>query len=328
MNNKPLVCVLMPAYNAERFIGAAIRSILDQTFTDFEFIIINDGSTDRTEAIARSFADPRIVVHTQPNSGIAAALNLGLSVAMAPLIARFDADDIAAPTRLERQYARIHQSPGLVLVGSSADYIDEDERFVFSWRPPAFDHETIFGISRLECPFIHSSVLFRKDAVVALGGYDSNAFTFEDHLLWTKLLPHGRTCNLPESLLRVRLSAQSITIDEKWRPLSFRRIKQKALNAGHISAEDGQRMREIARVQDRRPVKRGSYHALLAKKFLWNNHQPRLARHHLRLALAHVPSYSMGYALWLLSFLPARVLSGFYRAGKLLESSSRNARIQ
>jgi hypothetical protein len=323
---EPLVSVLMPAYNAGRFIGAAIRSILAQTFTSFEFIIINDGSTDETEAIVRSFGDPRIVLHTQENGGIAAALNRGLSIARAPVIARFDADDIAAPQRLERQYALLEKDAGLVLVGSSADYIDEEERFVFSWQPPAFEHEEILGIHRHQCPFIHSSVLFRREPVMALGGYDDHAYTFEDHLLWTRLLPRGRTCNLRESLLKVRLNAQSITIDETWRPIRFRQIKKNALQAGRISAEDGEQLREIARQQDRKPVKHGSYHALLAKKFLWNNHQPRLARQHIRKALTLVPFYATGYGLWLLSFLPAPMLASVYRAGKSFESSPLNRR--
>src|SRR4051794_13726774 len=98
------ISVLMPAYNVANFIGEAIRSILNQSFKDFEFIIINDGSTDETESIIQSFSDSRIILVTQENKGVAAALNSGLSIAKSNYIARFDADDICYPHRLAKQY--------------------------------------------------------------------------------------------------------------------------------------------------------------------------------------------------------------------------------
>src|ERR1700754_2088364 len=93
----PKITVLMPAYNAGKYIGEAIESVLEQTFTDFELLIVNDGSTDNTAAIIQSFTDPRIVLIQQPNLGVAAALNNGLKHARAEYIARFDADDICYP---------------------------------------------------------------------------------------------------------------------------------------------------------------------------------------------------------------------------------------
>src|SRR5882757_7271659 len=100
----PKVTVLMPAYNAGKYIGEAISSVLGQSFVDFELLIVNDGSTDDTEKIIRSFHDSRIVMIRQENKGVSAALNLGLAHARAPYIARFDADDICLPNRLKVQY--------------------------------------------------------------------------------------------------------------------------------------------------------------------------------------------------------------------------------
>src|SRR5580692_1553381 len=109
--DSPKVTVLMPAYNAGKYIGEAITSVLEQSFTDFELLIINDGSTDNTEKIIRSFKDSRIVLINQDNKGIAAALNAGLNMARANYIARFDADDICYPDRLKIQYDFITTYP-------------------------------------------------------------------------------------------------------------------------------------------------------------------------------------------------------------------------
>ena len=108
--NEPKVTVLMPAYNAERYIADAIRSVLEQTFTDFELLIVNDGSTDDTAKVIASFKDPRVMLLSQQNKGVSAALNLGLSHARAPYVARFDADDICYPDRLKIQYGRVRSS--------------------------------------------------------------------------------------------------------------------------------------------------------------------------------------------------------------------------
>ena len=126
MPNKPEISVLMPAYNAGKYIGSAIESILVQSFSNFEFIIINDGSTDTTSEIIQSYSDPRIRVCNQQNLGIAKALNKGLSIASAELIARFDADDIALPHRLENQFRAFQEDRHLMVAGSSVIYIDEE----------------------------------------------------------------------------------------------------------------------------------------------------------------------------------------------------------
>src|ERR1700761_448098 len=124
LEHQPHISVLMPAYNAEKYIGTAINSLLKQTFSSFELVIINDGSTDNTINIINAFNDKRIKLVDQQNKGIAAALNHGLKIARAPYIARFDADDICMPERLEVQYNFLSMNPDYVIVGSDADYID------------------------------------------------------------------------------------------------------------------------------------------------------------------------------------------------------------
>ena len=128
----PAVSILMPVYNAQRYLASAVQSVLDQTFSDFEFIIINDGSTDRSEAILQEFAskDPRVKIVSRPNTGLTRALNEALSLARAPLIARMDADDLSLPRRLELQVARFGADHDLVLLGGAYELIDAAGRLL------------------------------------------------------------------------------------------------------------------------------------------------------------------------------------------------------
>lgn len=173
----------MPVYNGEAYLREAMDSVLRQTYADFEFLVVNDGSTDQTEAIVLSYHDPRIRLISQPNGGVARALNTGLREAAGTYIARFDADDICRPERLARQSAFMASHPGYVIVGSDADYIDEEGEFLFRYVNEVYTDEAIRESVKVRCPFIHSSVLYKKDEILALGGYNEHAHNFEDHLL-------------------------------------------------------------------------------------------------------------------------------------------------
>ncbi|RYY83342.1 MAG: glycosyltransferase [Chitinophagaceae bacterium] len=313
---QPEITVLMPAYNAAAFIGDAVRSVLAQSFKNFELLIIDDGSTDATAAIVNSFRDERIKLLQQANGGVAAALNRGLIAARAPLIARFDADDLCAPQRLQVQLQLMQSRPDLLIAGSAVEYIDAERSPVFTWQPPAYEHEELLALVTESCPFIHSSVIYRRAAVIDAGGYPEGAHTFEDHLLWTRLLPQGKGINIPEPLVQVRLNVASVTIDERWRPRSFRRIKAEALRAGRISTDDASRLATIIHAQSNGAVKEGAYHALLGKKYLWNNYDPGKARASLRRALSCNPFYTAGYGLLVASFLPPSWIRKGYQTFK------------
>lgn len=312
----PKVTVLIPAYNAGAFIGDAIRSVLAQTFTEFELLIINDGSTDHTESVIRSFTDPRIRLITQMNRGISAALNRGLAEAKTEYIARFDADDICYPQRLQVQYEFLVDNPAYCIIGCNADYHDMNDNYVFTYHPPAHSADEIDAIKEDICPFIHSGVLYRRQPVLDAGGYNEHAHTFEDHFLWTKLLQQSRGCNLPQTLIRVRLHPASITIDEKWRDKRFSELKRIALHNGFISEKDGDELLSIIRRQDISKIKQGSYYALLAKKYLWDNHQPSKARYNIGKVLSFHPVDVKSYGLWLLSFLPKTMIRKIYSYSK------------
>jgi len=313
MKTSPKITVLMPAYNAGRYIGEAIDSVLTQTFTDFELLIVNDGSTDQTECIINSFRDDRIVLINQNNMGVAAALNTGLQHSRGRYIARFDADDVCYPHRLQTQFDFLEQNPGYILVGSDADYILEDDEFLFSFRCIAHTHEEVIKKMYFYCPFVHPTVMYKKESVCNAGGYATDAHNFEDYLLWTAITREGKLCNLPEPLIKYRLNSTSATIDERWRGKRFRALKRNAVLRGMITPEEGNELLAIIRAQDTRHVKEAAYHALCGKKFLANNYQPQKARAHVKRAIDINPFRLDSYLLYTVSFLPETVISWLHR---------------
>jgi len=298
------ITVLMPAYNAGKYIREAITSVLQQNFQDFELLVINDGSTDDTLSIALSFNDARVVVINKEHAGIASALNTGLKLASAPYVARFDADDVCLPTRLETQLDFLHDHPEYVLVRSVAEYMLEEGDLLFNFKCIAHSDEEVKSKLYVYCPFIHSSVMYRRDDVIKAGGYDIHAHNFEDYLLWTNLAKMGKMQNLREPLIKVRLNAASATIDEKWRGERFRQLKRQATTRGSITEEEGNELYEIIRRQNVHQIKEGAYHALCGKKFLANNYQPRKARNHVGKAISIKPLRSDNYLLYALSYFP------------------------
>jgi glycosyltransferase involved in cell wall biosynthesis len=311
-NAKPTITVLMPAHNAAKYIGEAITSILEQTFINFELLIINDGSTDETKNVIKAFNDERIILINQASQGVAVALNNGLMIAKADYIARFDADDICVPERLQVQHDFLSNHPDYIIIGSDADYIDMNDEFVFSYDSYCYTNEEIQRNKFKTCPFIHSSVFFRKEAVIKAGGYNIHAHTFEDHLLWPKILSQGKGYNSSKKLLKVRLNPDSITIDEKWRCKRFHKIKNEAIRKGNINETEGDELIAILKEQNKQKIKEGSYYALLSKKYLWNNYQPKKARQNLKKSLLLKPMNIDSYLLLLLSYMPDKFIQRVY----------------
>lgn len=313
MSAQPNITVLMPAYNAEKYISQAIESVLQQTYTDFEFIIVNDGSTDETVNIINSFNDDRIILINQPNMGVAAALNTGLKYAKAPYIARFDADDICYPYRLEKQIRFLQDNPEYILVGSEAKYILENGDFLFDFHCIAYSHEQIMDKLYFYCPFVHPTVMYRKENVINAGGYPTHAHNFEDYLLWTNLMNEGMFCNLTEPLIKYRLNSTSVTIDEKWRGRRFRELKREIVLRGSITAAEGNELLAIIKDQDVRKIKEGAYNSLCGKKFLVDNHQPERARDYFNKAIKIYPLRFENYLLYILSYFPESLIGWLHK---------------
>ena len=305
--------VLMPAYNAEDYIAEAIDSLLQQSFTDFELIIINDGSTDSTQHVIRSFEDPRIILISQENHGIASALNTGLSNAKTLYIARFDSDDICFPQRFQLQFDFLESHPEYVLVGSDAEYISATGDHLFNFKCIAHTHEEVMEKIYFRCPFIHSAVMYRRDEVMKAGGYSLYAHNFEDYFLWIQLKGYGKFCNLPLNLIKVRFNPSSATIDEKWRGRIFRKKKRYVIEKASITKEEGDEFLAIIKSQETAHIKEGAYYALCGKKFLIDNYQPQKARPLLSKAIRIHPYRWDNYALYLLSYFPAPFIEWLHK---------------
>jgi glycosyltransferase involved in cell wall biosynthesis len=208
----PAVSVLMAVYNGERHLAAALESILAQTHRDFELVIVDDGSTDRSRAIAAGYHDARVrIVALGRNVGLSAALNEGLRTIESPLVARQDADDLSEPERLERQLARMRDDPSLALLGTQGLALAEDGRATGEVVRPIGTH-AIRWYSLFDNPFIHTSVMCRT-AVVRdeLGGFDGRYDPFsQDYALWCRLMARYEVANLTEPLVRYRVHSSSI----------------------------------------------------------------------------------------------------------------------
>jgi glycosyltransferase involved in cell wall biosynthesis len=196
----PHVTVLMPVFNRERFVDEAIQSVIGQDFEDFELLIVDDGSTDRTPEILRSWAgrDPRIVVITLPeNLGIPSALNQGLEHARAPYVARLDSDDIMMPRRLAAQAAVLDDDPEVVLVSSAYEMMDSEGRYLGTW-PGDEPHEAVtYLLNFYNIVGGGGQVMFRRSEVLEEGGYAREYPSSEDYDLWVRLLRRGRILTLP-----------------------------------------------------------------------------------------------------------------------------------
>jgi glycosyltransferase involved in cell wall biosynthesis len=214
--------VVVPVHNAEPFVGEAITSILVQTFTDFEVIVVDDRSTDRSLEIVREYEaqDSRLrVVVLDEQLGVAGALNTGLAHATAPLIARMDADDIARPERFAVQMTEMDRDPSLGLLGSQINVIghDGEPEELFPWELPLTHDETVWRLL-YETPICHPTVVMRTDVVRDLGGYDPR-FPNEDMELWTRMAFVTRMRNLDAVLLDYRMPAALRSVKlARWRP--------------------------------------------------------------------------------------------------------------
>jgi glycosyltransferase involved in cell wall biosynthesis len=203
----PAVSVLMPVYNAADFLASAVQSILDQTFKDFELIIINDGSTDRSCEILDDFArkDVRIKLISRPNTGYVVALNEALALARGEFIARMDADDLSLPTRFEKQVDYLQANLDCVLLGTNVAQMDVDGFVIGPMVDIAFGHKTINdALLRRGWPIVHPSVMIRADAMRKVGGYRVDYCPNEDHDLFLKLGEVGRLENLNDLLVHYR----------------------------------------------------------------------------------------------------------------------------
>lgn len=212
------VTVLMPVYNAAAYLPESMESILGQTFRDFEFLIIDDGSVDESAQIARSYGDARVRLVSTPNRGVAETLRLGVELAAGAYIARMDADDTALPERLSRQVEVLERFPEVAVVHSKVDYVDGQGRVIHAGMgDPTSDLQTRWNLVWHNVPF-HSTTMIRASVLRRNGlNYRTDMDLAEDFDLWNRIALLGRFHFIPEVLLRYRIHGGAVTKGEKSR---------------------------------------------------------------------------------------------------------------
>ena len=212
----PKVSVLMSVYNGEAYLERSIESILSQTFRDFEFLIINDASTDSTEDILKNAHDPRIkVINNSVNLGLTKSLNRGIGIARGKYIARMDADDLSLPYRFEIQVGFLDSHPEYAILGSSYLLIDQEGRTLSLVKVPVEDSQIRENLLKQNC-FGHGSVMIRREAVQKVGGYDERFKCSQDYELWLRIVEAFKASNIEEALYCWRMSNYSISKRNEW----------------------------------------------------------------------------------------------------------------
>ena len=210
--NNPKVTVLMPVYNGEKYLAEAIESILNQTYKDFEFLIINDGSTDNSVKIIESYNDPRInLVHNKRNLKLIATLNKGLNIAKGEYIARMDCDDVSLPDRLLKQVEYLDNHPDVGVLGCGTKNVDEKLNTISEPERPLTYLQNKWRLL-FKTTLMHPSVMYRKNLILKYGGYSNRFIHAEDYDLWSRLIDSVIIHQIPETLVYLRKHNQNIGI--------------------------------------------------------------------------------------------------------------------
>lgn len=211
-----MISVVMPAYNAEDFIAEAIESVLKQTYTEFEFIIVNDGSKDNTAQIVREFMkrDGRIHFIEKTNGGVSDALNVGINHAQFDWVAIVHADDMIAPERIQRQLEMAEKYPEVVIWGTGLYHVSSSSKILSAWHVGPTSIEECHKLRQQGevIQAIHSTVLMKRDIVLKVGGYDSNFKVAEDIELFDRMLEYGPLVTIPDPLTYYRIHGSSLTM--------------------------------------------------------------------------------------------------------------------
>ena len=210
MDGKPKISVIFSVYNGATYLKEAVESILNQSYFDFEFIIVNDGSTDYTEEILNKYTDSRIIrINNPQNIGLVKSLNLAIEKARGELIARMDADDISTPDRFEKQVAYLKAEPEISVIGTYMKHIDAEGNDLKVLSIPC-NHELIKWKMLFETSIFHPTVMMRKKDLLKEGKYNPNYQHIEDTELWSRMIENVQFSNLNEVLYIRRWHRDSI----------------------------------------------------------------------------------------------------------------------
>lgn len=237
MKKSPVVSVVMSVYNAERFLDKAVRSVLDQEFSDYEFVISDDASTDGTGDLAQKWSrvDDRIrVLKNETRLGLTKSLNRAIHQTTAPWIARQDADDMSHSARLRLQMDQLSQNPDVGMLGTRYQGINEEDKYLYRMMLPITDREIKKWLGKINC-FCHGSVIFSRELFTKTGGYPEEYPFAQDYALWLRFSKLTKMANVPEALYqrRIHQGAVSQSNQERWQVL-----QQLKFNEGLIAKRE------------------------------------------------------------------------------------------
>ena len=235
LEHNTLVSVVMSVFNGERYLREAVESILSQTFRDFEFIIVNDGSTDCTASILESYekSEPRVRLLYHQNRGHAVSLNRGCRLAHGKYIARMDADDIALSHRLMRQIEFLEKHGEVGLLGGAYEFIDSTGKILAKRQNPVEDRD-IRSHFLVDSPFLHSTVVMRRETFLSVGGYRKAFEDSEDYDLWVRMARQSQLANLEEVVLKYRVHSGAVTYRKlRHQTMSFLAARALASSGGN-----------------------------------------------------------------------------------------------
>ena len=308
----PLVSFALPVYNGEKYLAVALDSILTQTFTNFELIVIDDGSTDGSLKILRHYEslDSRVKLVTRENRGLPASLNQAISLAKGSLIARMDEDDICKPSRLATQVEFMQQHPEVVVLGSAANFIHEDGSYICTFIPSSED--VVLRKAFPNSPFIHPSVMFVKDAFFEAGKYiEKMKWGGEDVTLFERMSRLGCIHNLTESLISYRLVPGSLSR----KPPAFRAMLTSIIIdeiAGNsVTDERFDELHQEAKKIDKSKAV-FDYHFEVAKLYIWSGGSRKKTIKHLNNCLAFNISIVKVICMYVLALMPKDLIRLIY----------------
>jgi glycosyltransferase involved in cell wall biosynthesis len=296
IDRNPELSVLMSVYNDSKYVGKAIESILNQSYTDFEFIIINDGSTDDSLAVINQYAchDIRIKIINQENIGLTRSLNKGIKTSTGKYIARMDSDDISHPDRLQKQMQFLHNNTDYALVGSNVVKIDTNGCDI-SINKSKYHHKDIVTTLKSRNCFAHGSVVLNKSLLERELKYDEQFKYAQDYKLWTEIASKHKVANLKNALYKLRIHDKSI---------SSRNVEQQSMYAGVVAYEfqTGIKIKDVNSEVDSNKRLRSKIGLILLMNF-----RPELAKQYFSV-------FSVFYYLSILSkYINFRKIKGVFK---------------